>query len=132
MYKVMYRMIYFIPWLLFSLSIIYLSHQEKIEFLDNAFYLSDKLLHFVAYFFYGLTIQFALINSTNYNKRKYYLIVIIIGSSFGISDEIHQYFIEGRSSDIFDWVADTLGIFTSLFLKNLVLWIKNRVGLLLN
>lgn len=128
----MYRMIYFIPWFLFSLAIIYASHQERIEFVDNSFYLSDKLLHFVAYFFYGLTIQFALINSTNYNKKKFYIIVIIIGSLFGISDEIHQYFIEGRSSEILDWVADTLGIASSLLLKNLVLWLKNRVELFLN
>ncbi len=132
MYKVMYRMIYFIPWVMFSLAIIYFSHQERIEFLDNSFYLSDKLLHFVAYFCYGMTIQFALINSVNYNEKKFYLLIIIIGSLFGISDEIHQYFIEGRSSDIFDWVADTLGIVSSLLMKNLVLWVKNRIRLMLN
>ena len=128
----MYRMVYFIPWILFSLAIIYFSHQERIEFLEDTFYMSDKLLHFIAYFFYGLTIQFALINSNNYNKKKFIFTILIIGSLFGVSDEIHQYFIEGRSSDIFDWIADSLGIASSLLIKNVVLWFKNRVRLFLN
>ncbi len=132
MYKVMYRMIYFIPLVMFSLTIIYFSHQENIEILDDTFYMSDKLLHFIAYFCYGLTIQFAFINSSNYTKKKFIFMVIIIGSLFGVSDEIHQYFIEGRSSDIFDWIADTLGNASSLLIKNLVLWVKNRIGLYLN
>lgn len=129
MYKVICRVIYFIPWLLFSLTIIYFSNQESIDFLDDTFYLSDKILHFIAYFCYGLTIQFALINSNNYNQKKFIVTVIIIGSLFGVSDEVHQYFIEGRSSEILDWVADTLGIASSLLLKNFILWIKNRVEL---
>lgn len=132
MYKVMYRMVYFIPWVFFSIAIIYFSHQERIEFLEDTFYMSDKLLHFIAYFFYGLTIQFALINSNNYNKKKFIFTILIIGSLFGVSDEIHQYFIEGRSSDIFDWIADSLGIASSLLIKNVVLWLKNRVRLFLN
>jgi VanZ family protein len=132
MYRVIYRMIYFLPWILFSLTIIYLSHQERIDFLDNTIYLSDKLIHFVAYFFYGLSIQFALVNSNNYDRKKYFLLVILIGALFGASDEIHQYFIEGRSSEFLDWIADTLGVATSLLIKNVVLWIKNRVGLILN
>lgn len=131
MYKVIYRMIYLLPWLLFSLVIIYFSNQAHIDFLDNTFYLSDKLLHFAAYFCYGLTVQFALINSNNYNQKKFIVTVIIIGSLFGVSDEIHQYFIEGRSSEIFDWIADTLGIASSLLLKNFVLWIKNRVEVII-
>ena len=132
MYKVIYRMIYFIPWVLFSLTIIYFSNQENIDFLDDTFYLSDKILHFIAYFCYGLTIQFALINSNNYNHKKFIITVIIIGSLFGVSDEIHQYFIEGRSSEILDWLADTLGIVSSLLLKNFILWIKNRVELIIS
>ncbi len=131
MYKVMYRMIYFIPWLMLSLAIIYLSHQERIEFIDNTFYMSDKLLHFLAYFIYGLTIQFAFINSSNYLKKKFIILVLIIGTLFAASDEIHQYFIEGRSSEILDWVADTLGVLVSLLMKNIILWFKNRVMLML-
>lgn len=127
MYKVIYRVIYFLPWLILTLAIIYFSNQETVDFLNNPFYMEDKLLHFAAYFIYGLTIQFALINSTNYKSKKYYLTIILIGAFFGMTDEIHQYFIPGRSSDILDWIADLLGVSFSLTLKNLILWLKNRV-----
>lgn len=132
MHKIMYRVIYFLPWLMLSLAIIYFSNQETVEFLNDPFYLEDKILHFIAYFIYGLTIQFALINSTNYNTKKYYLTIILIGSLFGMTDEIHQYFIAGRSSDILDWIADLLGVSFSLILKNVILWLRNRVELFLS
>lgn len=129
MYKVMYRAIYFLPWLILSLAIIYFSNQETVEFLNDPFYMEDKILHFTAYFIYGLTIQFALINSTNYNSKKYYITIVLIGALFGLTDEIHQYFIPGRSSDILDWIADLLGICFSLVFKNAILWLRNRVEL---
>jgi VanZ family protein len=37
------------------------------------------------------------------------LITFIFGSIYGISDELHQYFVPGRSVEFLDWVADTLG-----------------------
>ena len=43
---------------------------------------------------------------------------LLISSAYGISDEFHQYFIEGRASDIFDWLADTSGAIVALGLMN--------------
>jgi VanZ family protein len=40
----------------------------------------------------------------------------VLASLFGVSDEIHQAFVAGRSSDVFDWVADTLGALAALYL----------------
>ncbi len=34
---------------------------------------------------------------------------IAISSAYGISDEIHQLFVPGRTCDVFDWLADTAG-----------------------
>ncbi|HYD83482.1 MAG TPA: VanZ family protein, partial [Opitutus sp.] len=34
---------------------------------------------------------------------------ILIVSVFGVTDELHQHFTPGRSMDVWDWVADTLG-----------------------
>lgn len=127
MYKIIYRFIYFVPWLFLSLAIIYVSNQNHIDFLKDGFMFEDKILHFFAYLIYGLTIQFAFINSKNINERKFFTIVILIGATFALTDEIHQYFVEGRSSDIFDWISDTLGIVTSLLFRNIVLWSKSIV-----
>jgi VanZ family protein len=32
-----------------------------------------------------------------------------MASLYGVSDELHQYFVPGRSCDVFDWVADSVG-----------------------
>lgn len=36
-------------------------------------------------------------------------VTILIVSFFGVTDEWHQSFVPGRSCDVADWVADTLG-----------------------
>lgn len=124
MFKVMNKYMFYIPWVFASIAIIYVSHQETIEYLNGTFYLEDKILHFFAYMVYGITIQIALINSDNYKSKRFYLSVIIFGSLFGLSDEIHQYFVKGRSAEFLDLLADILGVIFSLSLKNIILWLK--------
>jgi len=34
---------------------------------------------------------------------------VVLGSAYGLTDEIHQAFVPGRSADPRDWVADTAG-----------------------
>ena len=41
---------------------------------------------------------------------------LVIASFYGVTDEVHQAFVPGRSSDVFDWAADTLGAAAALFL----------------
>jgi VanZ family protein len=51
----------------------------------------------------------------------------VIASLYGASDELHQSFIPGRSPEIGDWVADTLGALIAVLL---VAWlVKNRRAL---
>jgi hypothetical protein len=68
---------------------------------------SDKVIHFLLF---GL-----LANWVGRSKRVQrirplgiYNAVVIV-SLFGAIDEVHQHFTPGRSMDIFDWSADTLG-----------------------
>jgi VanZ family protein len=44
------------------------------------------------------------------------LITIAFCSLYALSDEWHQSFVPGRSSDVLDWIADTLGAGFSVFL----------------
>ncbi|MES1256573.1 MAG: VanZ family protein [Acidobacteriota bacterium] len=50
------------------------------------------------------------------------LAAIVLASLYGGSDEYHQFFVPGRSSDVHDWVADTIGaaIGTSAYLAALL------------
>ncbi len=116
---------------------IFFSSIEYIELPQVDIDFIDKILHLIAFFIYGISIQITIINIESLQKKikknykfKIKLIVLIFGICFAASDEIHQYFTPGRSADILDWIADVLGIILSLFLYdniyNLYLKIINK------
>jgi len=43
-------------------------------------------------------------------------------SLYGATDEVHQYFVPGRSTDVWDWVADTVGALVVALLYYLARW----------
>ena len=70
----------------------------------------DKLLHFSAYA--ALSAAAGLWFSPESRLTRPMLVFLIcaaVASGYGIIDELHQYFVPGRSCSIFDWVADILG-----------------------
>jgi VanZ family protein len=68
----------------------------------------DKGLHFAEYGTLGGLLLFAL-RSSGVAWRRALLLAIVGASLYGASDEFHQAFVPGRSSDVQDWAADTLG-----------------------
>jgi VanZ family protein len=48
-------------------------------------------------------------------KMNFVVSTIIIGSMYGLSDEFHQYFVEGRTMDFWDWIADSIGVTLGAF-----------------
>jgi len=68
----------------------------------------DKLYHAGAYFLLAAS---AWCNFRHLVKKPIILaaVVIVFSSLYGASDEWHQSFVPGRSSDALDWLADTLG-----------------------
>ncbi len=40
---------------------------------------------------------------------KALLQAVILGCLYGMTDELHQYFVPGRSTSATDWLADTVG-----------------------
>lgn len=84
----------------------------------------DKLLHAGAYC--GLAIVLASAwASIGVLDLKARLMILFIASAYGAVDELTQSFVPGRSPDIVDWAADTLGamggiaICTLLFRRSL-------------
>ncbi len=105
------------PILSYSALIFYLSNQPQIPFPEMGILSWDKLLHFGAYFGYGVLMQIAVIpNATKKNKKYQIFIVILLSALFAVSDEIHQSFVPGRDADVFDVLADLVGALTSLLL----------------
>ena len=88
-------------------TVFYLSSQANpLPQLTGLFW--DKGLHFVEYGTLGALLLFAL--RWNGADRGLALVLALVGASvYGASDELHQAFVPGRSCDLQDWVADTLG-----------------------
>jgi VanZ family protein len=74
--------------------------------------ISDKGYHFSGYFVLGVLLNLTLIFQNKYItlKKKNVLYTLLIGSIYGILDEIHQYFIPGRSMEFLDFMADFFGL----------------------
>lgn len=115
--KMKHKIIFILPAVIGTLLIFIFSHQSRPPFIDLGFEWNDKLLHMLAYFVYGLSLIFFLFgNFENIRIKNAIFYILIFGAIFGITDEIHQSMIPGRDAEVFDWVADCLGIVFSLSL----------------
>ena len=105
----------------------YLSHQPSLA-TPTLFHGQDKLFHALAYGVLGsLLLAAHTLSRDGYSKRQA-IISALIASLYGISDEVHQAFIPGRSSEVLDWVADTTGALIAVgllaYLSHLLLTAK--------
>lgn len=78
---------------------------------------SDKLLHLTEYGILGWLLRKAL----SFSSLKYPgILVVLIGTLYGLSDEIHQIFVPGRDMSIFDLTFDALGtvLAQALFIRS--------------
>lgn len=76
----------------------------------------DKMLHFGAYGLLGI-LFFRAYETLPLRENKNLLIILSIGSAtvYGISDEVHQYFVPFRYADTLDGVANTIGSITGVY-----------------
>jgi len=102
-----------IPALLCSIGIYYFSSLPQAPFVMSTFQWQDKFLHFFAYLFYGCTISLAIHVHDASHPKKNILWLLFIGCLYAVSDEYHQSFVPGRTSEIGDIIADCLGIISA-------------------
>ncbi len=110
----MVKVLDFLGLLLYCAFIYWLSAQSSLptpEWFEN----QDKLHHFGAYFVMGLLAWRSFKHWVNL-PIILALVSISFCSLYGVSDEWHQSFVEGRSSDVLDWLADTSGASVGVFL----------------
>jgi Predicted integral membrane protein len=67
----------------------------------------DKVVHFALYGLMATLV--ARVQAVARTRPLGMYAAILIVSVFGVTDELHQYFTPGRTMDVWDWVADTLG-----------------------
>ena len=96
-----------LPVAIYMLAIFVVSAQPDPQVPDGV---SDKRLHAIAYaglailMFRALTRQ-RLASMT----REAIVIAFILTTGYAATDEIHQWFVPGRTADVYDFLADMIG-----------------------
>lgn len=80
--------------------------------------------HFCEYTVFGVLLTNAL--RCHMPLRRALLLAIACGSFYGVTDEFHQLFVDGRMCDPMDWLVDTLGTSLGSSLTFLTLRKKGR------
>lgn len=97
--------------LIYALLIFVVSAVPSINPPNFGFVLEDKILHFFEYGIFSFLLFLAFFTSgREFLKKNVFVLSSIIGTAYAVTDEIHQGFVPGRSSEFLDFVADTLGI----------------------
>ena len=50
----------------------------------------------------------------------------LAGTLYAVTDEIHQFFVPGRSCELRDIVIDSCGVLAGVLVVSLAIWSKNR------
>jgi VanZ family protein len=97
-----------LPIIIYCSIIFYLSSGPSPEVIPDYPYI-DKLLHIIEYSILGLLFMRAAYNYEFGSQKKLLFLSILFTTLYGISDELHQYFVPYRFSDIMDIAADLVG-----------------------
>jgi VanZ family protein len=105
--------IYWLLSLLYMGLIFYLSsYPEPTEVPSLPYF--DKAAHVVEYGILASLIYLAL-RDLKVSSRYLLAVAFAIAFMYGVSDEIHQYFVPSRDADVLDVVADGIGALCFLF-----------------
>ncbi len=91
------------------LLIFLLSSQPDIPAPD-LFSQQDKMAHLLVFGMLGLLLAFSLTPPAAASWRRVLLITALV-TAYGVTDELHQYFVPGREANAWDVLADGVGGF---------------------
>jgi VanZ family protein len=112
------------PPLLYAALLFWLSAQETLPTVPT----SDKVEHFVAYLGLAGLIYRALWFDTRWSPGLLFSASALLAVLYGISDEVHQAFVPGRTSAVDDVVADALGGVVGAVLAGLAYRLLSRLA----
>lgn len=102
-----------------------LKQEEKDQIVENGQPIIRKLAHFSIYTIVGFLLM-AILSTYNIKLSKRIINSLIIGIIYASTDEFHQSFIPGRSSEIRDVCIDTLGVILGVIIVIIFLKIYNK------
>ena len=90
------------------------------EQLLKVFYSTDKLVHFLAYVVFSILFLIILSNYTNWLSLQKLLMLLLVGTLFGVGIELLQYaYIPGRDKEMLDIILNFIGLLGGVFLFNM-------------
>ncbi len=100
---------------------------DSFPFIYTLEFIFRKGAHIILYFLLGISLNLLLTAIYQIKKidSKYikYLSMTMFGLLYAITDEIHQYFVSGRTSSVFDILYDMIGFLIAIVLSE---YIKKR------
>ena len=112
---------YWFPVLIYCLLIYLQSSYPSPDSVPDLPYL-DKLIHLAVYALLGILFFRAYMTQSFKDNIKLVMALSIVSSSlYGVSDEIHQYYVTCRSAELMDVLADILGSICGVFAYQLII-----------
>ena len=90
----------------------YLGVPHEIIFLDP----QNLMLHILEFLPLGFLAARAFAMTPRFSDFHPAVLPVLLGSSYGLGDELHQFFVPGRTASIFDAAADSMGVVIGVFL----------------
>jgi VanZ family protein len=116
-----------IPAILVMITLFMLSTLPGNDPFLNSIHLSDKIEHFIAYFVLGIAFCIWIPGKNWLVKPLVYgMLVVILCTLFGASDEYHQTFVPGRTGDLYDLAVDSIGGIVAVFAYFLFIKTKSK------
>jgi len=109
------KIFFWILLIIYSIMIFIFSSRPEVG-VEQYFYGQDKVMHFVVYGIHTFLCLLTLCDKILSLKFIQYFLALILSVSYGIFNEIYQYFISEREFSFGDILANSLGIITFLFL----------------
>jgi len=116
---------YWFPVIVYMLAIFINSSLSTVPQVEMPFF--DKIMHLACYAVLGCLLMRAMFNYGYQLKgSRLVILAVLFGSLYGVTDEIHQMFVPGRTAEIMDVVSDSLGtamgvgVYNSFFNKKML------------
>lgn len=90
---------------------------------------ADKFLHILEFAVLGWLLAFGFSRIRSLSPRGRTAFALLAGTVLAILDEVHQSFVPGRNADVWDAVADVLGVGLGILIFGLVIRRRaSRIG----
>lgn len=109
------KIFFWILLIVYSVVIFIFSSRPEVG-VEQYFYGQDKVMHFFIYGIHTFLCLLTLCDKILLLKFIQYFLALILSVSYGIFNEIYQYFIPEREFSSGDILANSLGIITFLIL----------------